>query len=62
MSDAPTTAAELLLRYTCAQRARRRAFIEWEVRRCREPGALDGGTHTLFAVRCLPARRSELGL
>jgi SAM-dependent methyltransferase len=27
------------------------AFLEWEARLCREPGALDGGTHTLFAVR-----------
>ncbi len=26
-------------------------FIDWEVHLCREPGALDGGTHTLFAIR-----------
>ena len=28
-----------------------RRFIEHEVRACREPGALDGGTHLLFAAR-----------
>jgi 2-polyprenyl-3-methyl-5-hydroxy-6-metoxy-1,4-benzoquinol methylase len=28
-----------------------RAFVEWEARLCRERGALDGGTHILFAVR-----------
>jgi 2-polyprenyl-3-methyl-5-hydroxy-6-metoxy-1,4-benzoquinol methylase len=26
-------------------------FLDWETAMCREPGALDGGTHTLFAVR-----------
>ena len=26
-------------------------FLEHEVRACREPGALDGGTHLLFAAR-----------
>jgi len=26
-------------------------FVDWEVKLCREPGALDGGTHTLFAVQ-----------
>jgi len=25
-------------------------FLDWEVRLCREPGALDGGTHTIFVV------------
>jgi len=23
-------------------------FVDWEARMCREPGALDGGTHTIF--------------
>jgi SAM-dependent methyltransferase len=26
-------------------------FLDWEARMCREPGALDGGTHILFAFR-----------
>ena len=26
-------------------------FLDWEERWCSEPGALDGGTHTLFAAR-----------
>ncbi len=26
-------------------------FVDWEARMCREPGALDGGTHILFAFR-----------
>ena len=26
-------------------------FVDWEAALCREPGALDGGTHTMFAVR-----------
>lgn len=26
-------------------------FLDWETAICREPGALDGGTHILFAVR-----------
>jgi SAM-dependent methyltransferase len=28
-----------------------RWFLDWEARMCREPGALDGGTHILFAFR-----------
>jgi SAM-dependent methyltransferase len=28
-------------------------FLEHEIRACREPGALDGGTHILFAARVL---------
>ncbi len=28
-----------------------RWFVDWEAALCREPGALDGGTHTIFAVR-----------
>ncbi len=31
--------------------ARWQWFIDWEAKLCREPGALDGGTHTLFAVQ-----------
>jgi len=31
-----------------------RWFVEWEARLCREPGALDGGTHILFAFRRAP--------
>jgi 2-polyprenyl-3-methyl-5-hydroxy-6-metoxy-1,4-benzoquinol methylase len=30
-------------------------FVEWEVRLCREPGAIDGGTHILFGLERLPA-------
>ena len=30
-------------------------FVDWEARMCREPGALDGGTHILFAFRKSPA-------
>jgi hypothetical protein len=30
-------------------------FLDWEARLCREPGALDGGTHTIFAVQRPPA-------
>jgi 2-polyprenyl-3-methyl-5-hydroxy-6-metoxy-1,4-benzoquinol methylase len=26
-------------------------FVDWEARLCREPGALDGGTHTIFAAQ-----------
>ena len=26
------------------------AFLDWEERFCAEPGALDGGTHLLFAA------------
>lgn len=29
-------------------------FVEWEIRLCREPGALDGGTHIAFAVERTP--------
>jgi len=29
-------------------------FVDWEARMCREPGALDGGTHILFAFRKAP--------
>jgi SAM-dependent methyltransferase len=29
---------------------RREWFVDWEIRLCREPGALDGGTHIVFAV------------
>ena len=28
-----------------------RWFVDWEAALCREPGALDGGTHTIFAVQ-----------
>ena len=28
-----------------------RWFLDWEAQLCREPGALDGGTHILFAFR-----------
>jgi ubiquinone/menaquinone biosynthesis C-methylase UbiE len=31
--------------------ARRGPFLDWEERMCREPGAVDGGTHLLFAAR-----------
>jgi len=31
--------------------ARWQNFLEHEIRACREPGALDGGTHLLFAAR-----------
>jgi SAM-dependent methyltransferase len=34
-----------------ADRARWRRFLEHEVAACAEPGARDGGTHILFAVR-----------
>ena len=27
-----------------------RTFLDWEEAMCREPGALDGGTHILFAA------------
>jgi hypothetical protein len=27
------------------------AFLDWEERFCTEPGAVDGGTHLLFAAR-----------
>jgi SAM-dependent methyltransferase len=33
---------------------RRKWFVDWEIRLCREPGALDGGTHIVFAVERLP--------
>jgi hypothetical protein len=29
-------------------------FVDWEIRLCREPGAIDAGTHILFAVERLP--------
>jgi SAM-dependent methyltransferase len=29
-------------------------FLDWEAQMCREPGALDGGTHLLFAFRKAP--------
>jgi SAM-dependent methyltransferase len=31
-----------------------RWFLEWESQLCQEPGAVDGGTHTLFAVQRTP--------
>ena len=27
------------------------AFLRWELRFCREPGALDGGTHVIAVVQ-----------
>jgi SAM-dependent methyltransferase len=35
-------------------------FVDWEARMCREPGALDGGTHTLFAFQRSPEPRPSL--
>jgi len=35
-------------------------FVDWEAQMCREPGALDGGTHILFAFRKAP--EAALGL
>jgi 2-polyprenyl-3-methyl-5-hydroxy-6-metoxy-1,4-benzoquinol methylase len=32
---------------------RRQWFVDWEVRLCREPGAVDAGTHIVFAVERL---------
>jgi 2-polyprenyl-3-methyl-5-hydroxy-6-metoxy-1,4-benzoquinol methylase len=32
---------------------RREWFVEWEIRLCREPGAIDAGTHIVFAVERL---------
>ena len=29
---------------------RRQWFVDWEIRLCREPGAVDAGTHIVFAV------------
>jgi SAM-dependent methyltransferase len=34
-----------------ADPARWQWFLDWEAKMCREPGALDGGTHILFAFR-----------
>jgi hypothetical protein len=31
--------------------AEREQILRWELELCREPGALDGGTHILAAVR-----------
>jgi SAM-dependent methyltransferase len=36
-------------------------FIDWEAKMCREPGALDGGTHILFAFRRDPEPGPSLG-
>jgi hypothetical protein len=36
-----------------ADRDRWRRFLEHEIAACAEPGARDGGTHILFAVRAL---------
>jgi SAM-dependent methyltransferase len=33
---------------------RRQWFVDWEIALCREPGAIDGGTHIVFAVERLP--------
>jgi hypothetical protein len=38
-----------------ADQERWRWFLEWEAQMCREPGALDGGTHILFAFERDPA-------
>jgi SAM-dependent methyltransferase len=40
-----------LLEQLEADTARWRWFIAWEAALCREPGALDGGTHTIFVVQ-----------
>jgi hypothetical protein len=34
-------------------------FLAWEVRACREPGALDAGTHILAVRRTLEGARRE---
>ncbi|MFI7641407.1 hypothetical protein [Nonomuraea sp. NPDC049400] len=38
-----------------ADHSRWARFLEHEVAACQEPGALDGGTHILFAARHAPA-------
>jgi SAM-dependent methyltransferase len=38
-----------------------RWFLDWEARMCREPGALDGGTHILFAFQRDRARAEPGG-
>jgi hypothetical protein len=42
------------LQYFEADPQRRQWFVDWEIRLCREPGALDSGTHIVFAVERLP--------
>jgi hypothetical protein len=41
------------LAHLAADRDRWRRFLEHEIAACAEPGARDGGTHILFAVRAL---------
>jgi SAM-dependent methyltransferase len=36
-------------------------FLDWEARMCREPGAVDGGTHILFAFRRDPDPARPVG-
>jgi SAM-dependent methyltransferase len=51
--------AEVLARIE-ADPERWRWFLDWEARMCREPGALDGGTHILFAFERDPDPRPTL--
>jgi SAM-dependent methyltransferase len=43
-----------------ADAERWRWFLDWEAKMCREPGALDGGTHILFAFQRAPEARPGL--
>jgi hypothetical protein len=48
---ASATLDQAVLERLAADPAPWRGFVDQEARACREPGALDGGTHLLFSAR-----------